>query len=365
MNMKQNNASTTDMPIAERLFQMFQQNLKSIFDAMDKGIQSFKWSDNPDLTIDNRVFYPMDFTLYFARHVFGPRLLSSDTMEGDMPALLHLFGNYRRTKTIYTIDQTLFQHLVDAKWPSGIPMEAAALPKNGCVLDLPPHEIFGIGNFQIMDWVQIFCTYDMNHEKGGLDIVLMPIGFSIDGNGRWKLALSKEMTIFINMGAQNLEEAILDYSISLRNEMNYEMEKKIISQDWVRYLKTILSVLLYINGNDDLLELVPPRAERPMNKAKRRRLAKQQTGLPQGLSHPPTRFLVGSKFASIIQRWEERERAESIGSGRSSRPHLRAAHAHLYRIGKGRTGQKVRFLPPIPVKGWEAPEEEPTSRLVK
>jgi hypothetical protein len=37
----------------------------------------------------------------------------------------------------------------------------------------------------------------------------------------------------------------------------------------------------------------------------------------------------------------------------------------LMSVVVGRTGQRVKFLPPIPVKGWEAPETVPATRLVK
>ena len=370
--------STTELPIVERLLQIFQHRVGPIFDKMDDEIQSFKCLDNIQLPIDQRVFYPTDFTYSLAHRV--------DTLgipEEDMAILLHSFGNYRRTKTIYTIDRPLFHHLLNAKWPSDIPLEAAALPKNGCVLDFPAHEVFGIGNIQTMERVQIICTYDKNYQdRSHLNIVLTAIGLGRDAKGRAELTFLNDITTWINMGSPNLEENIHEHAIYLQDRiqtlkeiivglggtpesLNKEIEVKFLGQAWGRYLKTILSVLLYINGNDDLLELVPPSAERPMNKAKRRRLAKQQTKASKELSCPPSRFSVGKKFASIIQRWEEREPAESMRIGRSACPHLRAAHAHLYRIGKGRTGQRVRFLPPIPVKGWEAPEEEPTSRLVK
>lgn len=36
-------------------------------------------------------------------------------------------------------------------------------------------------------------------------------------------------------------------------------------------------------------------------------------------------------------------------TGRTVRPHMRAAHWHTFRTGKGRTERIVHWLPPIPV----------------
>ena len=126
-------------------------------------------------------------------------------------------------------------------------------------------------------------------------------------------------------------------------------------------VRAVVSLLLYINGNDDLLELKAP-PEWPMNKAKRRRLKKELGGKPP--ESFPQQFLVGSKFSSAIQRWMEQERADAARTGHTVKPHLRAAHVHKYRIGPGRTEIRVHFLPPIPVKGWEKPGEDPTTHRV-
>jgi hypothetical protein len=374
--------STRDTPIAEYLLAVFSQEYRDMLDDLDEVQANFRFTDAPSKPIDPRVHYPLDMTQpYVFQGKEAPPL--RDGIESALPHFLHAFGNYRLTRTIYTIDRTLFHHLMDSKWPADIPVEAAALPKNGCVLDFPAHEVFGIQNIQGTDRVQVFCTYDMNHQTGGLDLLLTGMCRMRQPDGTVGLASLESLNAWINLSSPNLEDAILDYAIfshegTIRerdrllrwghspDEIDQASEEKLFSEYWFRYLKTVLSVLLYINGNDDLLELTPPTKERAMNKAKRRRLAKGQDSLGARRSEvTPRQFQVGKGFASIIQRWEEQERSDAARSGQTVRPHLRAAHAHLYRVGRGRTGQRVRFLPPIPVKGWEAPEQIPASRLVK
>jgi hypothetical protein len=365
--------------IAETMYQIFRQTNGDLLDGLDDAQAGFTWTDRPEQKIDPRVHYPVDFTQAYAwmGETEDP---PTESVLGKIPYLLHAFGNYRRTRTVYTIDRTLLRHLVDSRWPASIPIEAASLPKNGCVLDLPAHEVFGAENIQGNDRVQVICSYDMNPDTGGLDMVLSGLCLRRNSEGLRELVSLEGLTAWLNLSSPNLEDAILDYAIFMHDafdqkrsdllragntpdEMNRASEEKLFSKEWFRYLKTILSVLLYINGNDDLLEIEQPADPGPMNKAKRRRLAKEGT-LPKA-ERSLRQYQVGRKFASIIQRWEEQERSDAERTGRSVRPHLRAAHAHLYRVGKGRTGQRVKFLPPIPVKGWEAPETVPATRLVK
>jgi len=365
-------------PIAEVMLRVVLEKCGHLLDAMDeiRAKNRFTWLDDPTRKIDPRVHYPADMTS------------SLDWADGHRPSessgsitiakWLHAFGNYRRTRTVYTIDRTLLNHLVDSKWPEAIPMEAAALPKNGCVLDFPAHEIFGADNIQDTDRIQVICTYDMNLETHGLDMILTPICL----NRKRGMIDLIDLSACINMSSASLEDSMLDYAIFAEEDRARRLaaveegwkddggasqrlhENRLYDKNWSRYLKTILSVLLYINGNDDLLELEQPKAG-PMNKAKMRRQAKESTSPTAGQERPPRQFVVGRRFASIIQRWVDQESADAERTGRAMRPHLRAAHAHLYRIGKGRTGHRVRFLPPIPVGGWEAPEATPANRLVK
>jgi hypothetical protein len=67
---------------------------------------------------------------------------------------------------------------------------------------------------------------------------------------------------------------------------------------------------------------------------------------------------VGRSFTRAIERWELEHTSEVSGpTGRTVRPHLRRAHAHLYWTGEGRKSPRVRFLLPVSVKGGKLVEE--------
>lgn len=118
------------------------------------------------------------------------------------------------------------------------------------------------------------------------------------------------------------------------------------SQEWLR---VALLALLYLTGSDDVVAQVHPGAKvkTSPNPTKARRY--------QDLSDESV-YRVGDQYARAIEHWEREDPAAAgVGSdGRSVRPHIRAAHAHLYWTGPGRTVPVVRFLPPVPVKGGPA-----------
>lgn len=66
---------------------------------------------------------------------------------------------------------------------------------------------------------------------------------------------------------------------------------------------------------------------------------------------------VGIRYTKEVLA-HRRQNTTSIGAstGPSKRPHIRKAHWHIYRIGKGRTNKKVVWLPPIEVNCKEKPE---------
>lgn len=105
--------------------------------------------------------------------------------------------------------------------------------------------------------------------------------------------------------------------------------------------------MLYISGAEDVVAQVHPgtKPKTSPNPAKARRFADLGG---------ENIYRVGDHYASAIERWEQEEARANPGAaaeGRSVRPHVRSAHAHLYWTGPGRTTPVVRFLPPIPVKG--------------
>lgn len=59
---------------------------------------------------------------------------------------------------------------------------------------------------------------------------------------------------------------------------------------------------------------------------------------------------VGIRYTKEVKRYHaSSEFPVGPGNGTSKRPHIRKAHWHVYRFGKGRTQKKVLWLPPIEV----------------
>lgn len=59
-------------------------------------------------------------------------------------------------------------------------------------------------------------------------------------------------------------------------------------------------------------------------------------------------YRVGAKIEDNM-RWAREQRESGASTGRRLPPHMRAAHAHLYRVGQGRREIDIKFLDPIPV----------------
>ncbi len=372
-----------DLPDAERAYLAFKSSFTRGFESLDQAQADFRWTDAPNRRIDPRVHYPLDMTKALANTLIGNGIHTS-LSSAQLSQFLHAFGNYRETRTIYTIDRTLFSHLVRSKWPADIPVSAATLPKNGCVLDLPAHLVFGLENIQDAIRIQIVCTYDMNAETQDLDLVLTAFCVHHKADGRPVYGLDS-LVAWIDLSAPSLEDAILNHAIFMHGaperirawveigegslddlppeEVRKTQEDRYFSKEWFLYLKSVLSVLLYINGNDDLLEVIT-QGSTPFNRSAQRRQSRA-THASRNKESALRMYRVGVGFASVIQRWEQETASAPGHSGRTLRPHLRAAHAHKFRVGPGRTEVRVKFLPPIPVRGWEAPEELPANRLVR
>lgn len=59
-------------------------------------------------------------------------------------------------------------------------------------------------------------------------------------------------------------------------------------------------------------------------------------------------YRIGSRIEDATRKIRD-QRAAGISTGATLPPHMRAAHAHLYRVGPGRKEIEIKFLDPIPV----------------
>lgn len=75
---------------------------------------------------------------------------------------------------------------------------------------------------------------------------------------------------------------------------------------------------------------------------------------------------VGIRYTREIKRHREKgSHSAGTGNGTTKRPHIRKAHWHVYRYGKGRTQKKVLWIPPIEVNCKTKPELPVVVRNIK
>jgi len=117
----------------------------------------------------------------------------------------------------------------------------------------------------------------------------------------------------------------------------------------------VLTVLLYLGGEPDLVRQVHP-GTKP---ARERRMHRRDPDRWRDL-RAPTLYAVGTAFRAAIERWEIEQQDQAFPLvGRTVRTHVRRAHAHPCWTGPGRPVPRVRLLLPIPVKGGPMPDEAP------
>ncbi|MEU4234789.1 hypothetical protein AB0F17_61840 [Nonomuraea sp. NPDC026600] len=112
-----------------------------------------------------------------------------------------------------------------------------------------------------------------------------------------------------------------------------------VKGDLTLMLRRAVSLIIYLCAeNADIVAAPRSSANRP-----RGRRPGQQPKAPRVLN-------VGYRIGAQLRTWRATiRRASTASTGLSVRPHLRKAHFHTYRHGKGRALRKIRWLSPIPV----------------
>jgi hypothetical protein len=360
------------VPAAELAWRHIRKEKRDLFDRADKlwptycdqnpGAELRPWSTVYCHIVANRHHHlPVSQQGLFG-NVYN-RKVTADAVD------LLVFGAYRNTKTVYEVDPVLMDAISGSKWPDKLPCEAIQIPKNGMVLDLPATPLLQqiTGSRERLQVLLIQTPRLTDKIPPALDI--MPFVYS-NGSVRHPSGLSA----MLDLSKPNLQaahDAVMDifkdpkfkgYLESAGGVDDVLKRFEGNAAKTMALVKTVLSLCLYITGNDDVLNISLPSKDRKTSpKPEKERRFRDLDD--------PTVHSVGSKYASVIQRWADDNPDEagqmSMEGGRSVKPHLRAAHSHLYMTGKGRTVPRVHFLPPIPVKGWNPPEEDVVVRLVK
>lgn len=265
-----------------------------------------------------------------------------------MASSANFWAAYRQSKQAYVIDETLFASLSQARWPANCPREALVLPHNGMVLHVDLDET---GKSDPL-WIGACYDHCTNREStGALEIRFV----AFEGNGLVRLVCA------LDLRGENLQEA-LDFAVA---KVKRHAQEANFGNEIMPHLTGIINSILYILNDEDTVGIVHPgqrprKAKSPTNPKKARRFFDLRE---------PDEHYVGRNFASTIERWEEEDAASNSGPSdspkRAIRPHVRAAHAHLYWTGKGKKIPRIRFLPPIPVKGGYQDEPSHSTRRVK
>lgn len=260
---------------------------------------------------------------------------------------------YREAKTLYRIEPVLAETLARTPWPDQVPTQALRLPGRCPVLLLP--------------WqgepVAIAAYYDFltsREHLGGLELRLVLLA----GCSWWPVTIlhlvGDDLAACLHDAIRVTQELIETRQVALACPIGAEELHAVTHSDLAALA---LTVLLYLAGEPDLVRQVHPGAKPTREARMQRRDPDRWKDL-----HAPALFAVGTAYRAAVERWEiEQQRDRGEATGRSVRPHIRRAHAHLYWTGTGRQVPRVRFLLPIPVKGAPLPEEaaQPTERSVR
>jgi hypothetical protein len=251
---------------------------------------------------------------------------------------LQAWAAYRAAKQVYAIEEALVDALGAASWPEGLRTEAVFLPVNGVVIRLRLS-----GEETRADFVAF-------HDFGAEGELLLRVVRLTPGGGFVPCAL-------LHLGAARLQEtldeqrakdeAFVQERTSRRGE---DVVSRRFDAEAARFdnalaergllLRQILNVILYINGNDDVVRRV-----HPGSKERRHRR-------PGADEQAPEIATVGRKFVTMLEHWEIEDQGDGQGSSHAQpRPHLRRAHLHLYWTGRGHMIPKFVLVRPTRVGG--------------
>lgn len=247
--------------------------------------------------------------------------------------------------SVYDIDPALHDLLAEAKWKPDILSEFIRLPKGKCIgLAVPPlienDPMESVGLFLVED---DGAVWGVPEAPRALVVALAPIGVPmvvlplVDGvpigeafDSRLSRQVARGLDAVVRSSGEEIKE---DYG--LRSFL-------------VRYA---INVLLYLLGDRDVVSEVHP----GLPESKKNRNKPAFTKRPMEVVRVGK--ALGDKIRSL-ERYAEQPLPEgvpgSMGRGKAIvRAHLRSAHFHTYRVGKGRIDLRVHLLATILVNGKE------------
>lgn len=252
---------------------------------------------------------------------------------------------YRESKTVYNVDALLADALAGTPWPDQVPTAALRLPSRCPVLSLP----------WAGDVVHLAAHYDLltRHEGSGrLELRLSMLHRDLWYTLSILHLVGDDLAACMRDAAHVTEELIEERDVPL-DDLPPVGPAEAFHSDLAGL---VLTVLLYLGGEPDIVRQVHPGARTEREARMRRRDPDRWLDL-----RDPQVWSLGSAYRAAVERWEiEQSREAGEPTGRTVRPHVRRAHAHLYWTGPGREVPRVRFLLPIPVHGAQPHAEAPS-----
>ena len=278
------------------------------------------------------------------------------TMANELMAnSIHVWAAYREAKTIYRVERSLTSCFAHTFWPEAAPTEALRPPSRCTIVELSSDNgpsyyaaVYDLATAaETSGHLELRLSALVRADRPILDESGAPFS---EFNNRWV------PICILRLSENNLGSCL---TASARAIQRYGASPA-FTGDWRNPTTTaVINTLLYLAGEPDLVRLVHP-GEKPTVKAK---LARADPERFKDLREPNLQA-VGTAFARAIERWEiEHANERGDPTGRTVRPHMRRAHAHLYWTGEGRTSPRVRFLLPVSVKGGMLVEEPETPRV--
>lgn len=334
----------------EAMWRVYRKQIGQHLEILEKNIFKGMKEDEDDMA--NEIHHPFWRVERELNSFF--RSIKQAVKDRDifaMASLYHILLTWRNDKNIYKIEPKLYESLEKAKLPEMTPFSCIRLPRRSVLIDIPNKPY-------------IFCYYDCvglddiaDISSSELFLVIAEITLLNQDHPKielWNIdANCNDLNQYLQMRKKNVD---LDAPPHIEDEQKYQMQFK-------KFINPVLNVLAYINGDDDIIKVIHPGSKPVKNNMiedKKRRL--------QDICNPEE-YIVGKRFTSVIERWEEKVENKTVESNifhSSPRPHIRSAHSHLYWTGEGRKEPKVKFLPPIPVLGGIVGEPEfPNVKNVK
>ncbi len=271
--------------------------------------------------------------------------------EGLHVSKVAALAAWRATQGIYLYDATLLDALWSTSVDGELPVDVITKLPEWCIYI--PTLVRTIGHLEIVGYFA-HLEHDMNEGRMELrllldcvspDPILLPIPLHIWRDGGFPAAIRGAM-----------EEA--EFQSRVRNAYTPETRAGLGAIERVAQgCEPLVSVLLYLCAENAEIADPKERDRAPGNDRLRRVRGREVPA--EGVA-----WQVGYRMGQALRDATARADGGDSGGRGSVSPHVRRAHWHHYRTGKGRVNTEIRWLSPILVGGVDAPDL-PTVRKVR